>query len=475
VVYDRAVYEAGTVVAGKYRIEHTLGSGGMGVVVAATHLQLGTPVALKFLQHELTQNQGVVDRFMREARSSAKLRGDNVCRVSDVGVTETGQPFIVMELLTGQDVGTVLRNMGALPVSTAAEIIMQACIALGEAHALGFVHRDIKPGNLFWTQRADGNPLIKVLDFGVAKAPEEINFSLTQTQNVIGSPGYMSPEQLKSSKTVDARSDIWALGIVLYELVSARKPFHGESITELALRVAMDPTPPLSGGVPATFESVILRCLEKEPQRRFKDVAELAAALAPFVGPVRGSELAYAVARALRGGNQPTQMGVAVAPAPNTPTTLRGANGAVTGVRPPPRRSWRLPAAMGLGAALGVSIALGMVMGNKRSQPAASEPVTTKMQVAPATQPAPVAVEPAPAAVVKPAPVEAVKTAAPKVEPKPAAKVEPKPAAKVEPKPDPVAVKTAKAAPAKPKLVKPTKPKPVTKPKPKDDISDSRL
>jgi eukaryotic-like serine/threonine-protein kinase len=507
VVYHNGVYEAGTVVAGKYRIDGPLGSGGMGIVVAATHLQLGTPVALKFLQHEMTENQGVVDRFMREARSSAQLRGENVCRVSDVGVSDTGQPFIVMELLTGQDVGTVLRNMGALPVSTAAEIIMQACIALGEAHALGFVHRDIKPGNLFWTQRADGSALIKVLDFGVAKAPQELNFSLTQTQNVIGSPGYMSPEQLKSSKTVDARSDIWALGIVAYELVSGRKPFHGESITELALRVAMDPLPPLVG-VPASFESVILRCLEKEPQRRFKDVAELASALGPFVGPVRGSELAYAVARVLRGGNQPTQMGTAAASAPNTPTTLRGASGVVSSAHVAPRRNWRLPAAMGLGAALGISIALGMVMGDrdKQSTSAQTAPAeTTKMQVAPATpaveatvppsttNPPANAATPTKAATATPAKIETATTAqtpkpakAETAKPvtaetsKPAKAATSKPAAAETAKPAKVeTAKTAKAEtakPVKPAATKPTKPKP-TKPKSqsKGDISDSRL
>jgi len=390
VVYHLGVYDPGTVIAGKYRIERPLGTGGMGVVVAATHLQLGTPVALKFLHHDLLQNHAVVERFMREARASAQLRGENVCRVSDVGTNERGRPFIVMELLAGQDLGTVLRNSGTLPVPTAAEVIMQACIALGEAHQLGVVHRDIKPGNLFWTQRPDGSALIKVLDFGVAKAPEEIKLSLTQTSNVVGSPGYMSPEQLKSSKTADVRSDIWSLGVVLYELVSGRKPFLGESITELALRVAMDPPPPLTGSVPPSFESVILRCLEKEPQRRFKDVADLAQALAPFVGPVRGAELAYAVSRVLRGAHTPIP--TALAPAgTNTPTTLRGANAvlAPSGIRN--KRSLRLPIVMATGAVVGVALALILVTGGKDKRPeATSAPAetsemtgTTKMEAAP--------------------------------------------------------------------------------------------
>ena len=439
-VYDLPVYEAGSVVAGKYRIERQLGTGGMGVVVAATHLQLGTAVALKFLHADLAQNQQVVERFMREARSAAQLRGENVCRVSDVGTSEAGQPFIVMELLTGQDLGTVLKTQGAMTLSSAAEAIMHACIALGEAHSLGFVHRDIKPGNLFWTTRPDGSALIKVLDFGVVKGPEEINFSLTQTSNVVGSPGYMSPEQLKSSKTVDFRSDIWSLGVVLYELVSARKPFHGESITELALRVAMDPVPPLAGGIPGSFESVILRCLEKEPQRRFKDVADLAQSLAPFVGPTRGAELAYAVQRVLRGALVPP---TATPPAglPSTPTTLRGANGVVAGSGIRNKRSIRLPMIMAAGAVVGVGLALITLSGGKNHDKpsAANAPAaTTKMDVA-----APPAPEPP-----KPAVVE--KKAEPAVENKPEP---PKPAA-VENKTEPAVEKAREQA----KVVEVTKP-----------------
>ena len=384
-VYDSGVYGPGTVVAGKYRIERVLGEGGMGVVFAATHIHLGTPVALKFLHQEMTHQSTVVERFMREARASAQLRGENVCRVSDVGVADNGPPFIVMELLTGQDLGTVMGHNGAMPLATAVEIVLQACLALGEAHAHGIVHRDLKPANLFWTQRPDGSACIKVLDFGVARTPEDVNFSLTQTSNMIGSPGYMSPEQLKSSRAVDARSDIWSLGVVLYEMTSGRKPFLGESITELALKVTLDPLPSLGGVVPEAFELVVARCLEKDPARRFQNVAELAAALAPFIG-ARGTELAFGVARVLHGAQAPMP---AVPAITQTPTTLRGATGSIT-ANAGPTRSWRLVLVMSLGALAGVIIAIVMV--NGRREHAASAPAETKkmdvarpMPIAPAT------------------------------------------------------------------------------------------
>ncbi|NVB81231.1 MAG: serine/threonine protein kinase [Kofleriaceae bacterium] len=404
------MYATGTVVAGKYRLERVIGKGGMGVVMAATHLQLGTPVALKLLHADMLQNQGVVDRFMREARASAQLRGENVCRVSDVGTAEDGCPFIVMELLNGHDLTTILRTNGAMPLHVAAEIVIQACFAIGEAHALGIVHRDLKPGNLFWTQRPDGTTCIKVLDFGVAKAPEDVNFSLTQTASVIGSPGYMSPEQLKSSKGVDGRSDIWSLGIVMYELVTGKKPFQGESITELALKVAMDPTPSMDGAAPAGFEAVVRRCLEKEPGRRYQDVADLAAALAPFVGP-RGFELAQGVARVRRGANTP--IAPVVSHVTTTPTTLRGANGVIspTGIT---TRSWKLPALIGFGAACGVALALLMLGGKKHAAAPTPAEETTRMQAMPAAPtPAPtVEARPAPTMPAPAEPAEAAEAAA---------------------------------------------------------------
>ena len=390
-----AVYEVGQILADKYRVDYQLGEGGMGIVLAVTHMHLGTQVALKLLRTEMAHG-AVVDRFLREARASAQLRSENVCRVSDVGVLEGGIPYIVMEMLVGQDLMAVLRTNGPLPVTVAAEYILQSCVGVAEAHAAGIVHRDLKPGNLMWTQRPDGTTLIKVLDFGVAKAPEGVNFSLTQTSNIIGSPGYMSPEQLKSSKDVDARSDIWSLGIMLYELVSGRPPWNGDSITELALRVAMDPMPPLVGVGP--FEVVIARCLEKDPAKRFQDVAQLAAALAPFAG-VAGESLAAAVARVLHGA----RVSLPSVPQPgmqSTPTTLRGANGVITGA-PMAARTWKLPAAIGLGAATAAIAGFVAFRGNgsvaTSSAAAPPEPI-----IAPAPPPPPVPIPTLPPAIVTP-------------------------------------------------------------------------
>ena len=278
--------EPGTLIAGKYRIERVLGRGGMGIVVEATHMQLEVRVALKFLDESMVSDATAVARFTREAKASAQLRSEHVCRVTDFGI-EGRVPYIVMELLAGTDLARLCK-VRTLDVPTAALYIQQACRGLAEAHAIGIVHRDLKPGNLFVTRRADGSPLIKVLDFGVAKAPVADDVGLTGTSNVVGSPGYLSPEQVRSSRSVDGRSDIWSLGVILYKLVSGRLPFRADGFAEFSLAITTTPMPPLAG-VPPAFEQVVARCLAKDAANRYPDVTALADDLAPFAAQARTS------------------------------------------------------------------------------------------------------------------------------------------------------------------------------------------
>ena len=277
---------AGQILGGKYRVDRVLGAGGMGMVVAATHLQLDERIAIKFLLPEALANPEAVARFGREAKAAVKIRGEHVARVIDVGTFENGAPYMVMEHLDGRDLSSFIHERGAMSPSDAVDAILQACEALAEAHALGIVHRDLKPANLFMTRRPDGTPSVKVLDFGISKltAPGA-DHSMTKTSAVMGSPLYMSPEQMTASRQVDARTDIWALGVVLYELLTGRVPFRAETLPEicgLILTAAPSPVRDFSPGVPEGLQAAVLRCLEKDRERRFANVSQVALALAPF-------------------------------------------------------------------------------------------------------------------------------------------------------------------------------------------------
>jgi serine/threonine-protein kinase len=276
--------EPGTVLVGKYRVERVLGVGGMGMVVAAHHLQLDERIALKFLLAEVAFHPDAAKRFVREARAAVKIKSDHVARVSDVGTLDDGLPYLVMEYLEGGDLAVELERRGRFSVEEAVELVLQACEAIAEAHALGIVHRDLKPANLFLTRRPGGVPWIKVLDFGISKVSSGTDVAMTRTAAVMGSPLYMSPEQIRASKDVDARADIWALGVILYELVAGRGPFSSETLFELSVKIAVEPPEPFprAAAVPPGLQGVILRCLEKDRERRFANVALLAHALAPF-------------------------------------------------------------------------------------------------------------------------------------------------------------------------------------------------
>src|SRR5579859_282114 len=252
----------GDTLLGKYRVERVLGVGGMGAVVAARHLKLDHMVAIKVLLPEVLDDEEIVARFEREGRASAQITSDHIARVTDVGVLDGGAPFMVMEYLAGEDLGVILRREGTLSVEQAVELAIQACDVLSEAHALGIVHRDLKPANLFCVARGERFS-IKVLDFGISKV---MNEHMTNVHGLIGSPAYMSPEQIRAPHTVDGRADIWALGVVLFEALTGRVPFDARTIPAMLTSIALQPTPSIRRArpdVPPGLEAVIQKCLEK--------------------------------------------------------------------------------------------------------------------------------------------------------------------------------------------------------------------
>ncbi|MDI1477245.1 serine/threonine-protein kinase [Polyangium sp. y55x31] len=279
----------GEVIAGKYRIEREIGRGGMGLVLLATHVDLEQPVAVKVLHEDSAYDADAIARFIREARAAGKIQSDHVARVMDAGVLPEGGAYIVMELLDGKDLADVLRDQGPLDVSVAVGHVLEACDAVAAAHAVGIVHRDLKPANLFLARKPDETEIVKVLDFGVSKmslpSTPSSPSSLTQSGQIFGSPSYMAPEQLRSAADVDARADIWSLGVVLYELVTGCLPFPARTMADMMAAVVRDPPQPLAqvrADAPPALEAILVRCLEKEPSDRYTTVGELARALAPF-------------------------------------------------------------------------------------------------------------------------------------------------------------------------------------------------
>lgn len=278
----RALPVAGDVLAGKYALVRVIGEGGMGVVFEATHARLRQRVALKMLFPEMLTDETIVSRFEREARAAVQLKSRHVTRVMDVDVTPDGLPYMVMEFLEGHDLQTELDRRGSLPYAEVADYVLQACAAMFEAHHVGIVHRDLKPSNLFLAVD-DGVRRVKVLDFGISKVQGEGDVKLTDAGAVMGTALYMSPEQIRSVAAVDARSDIWALGVILYELVAGRAPWVG-SATQVAAAIVTDDPPDVRSfaQVPAEFVAVITRSLQRNPAQRFADVGELAIALGPL-------------------------------------------------------------------------------------------------------------------------------------------------------------------------------------------------
>ena len=304
-MHDSPAPGPGEIIDGKYKVERILGSGGMGVVVVATQIKLDRRVAIKLLLPEALRSADVVSRFAREARAAARIQSEHVTRIIDVGTLPSGAPYLVMEYLEGADLAQLLKQRGKFSIVEAVECILHACEALAEAHAAGIVHRDIKPANLFMTKRADGSRLVKVLDFGISKFAEvtEVAMEMTATHIAVGSPLYMSPEQVKAERDVDSRADVWGLGATLYRLITGRAAFDAPSMAEIHVKILSQPMPNLTSvlpGAPVELEQVIVQCLQKDRKNRFQTVAALARALVDY-GPAGSQVTVDRTARVLHG------------------------------------------------------------------------------------------------------------------------------------------------------------------------------
>ncbi|HSD88285.1 MAG TPA: serine/threonine-protein kinase, partial [Kofleriaceae bacterium] len=331
----------GSVLLGKYRVESTLGFGGMGLVIKAHNVQLDEDVAIKILREDVQLDEDHITRFLREAKNAVRLKSEHVARIRDVGTFEDGRPYMVMELLEGLDLGRLLLDHGRIEPTRAVDLLLQACDAIAEAHSLGIVHRDIKPTNLFVAKRRDGSDLLKVLDFGISKATVGSEMALTQTQSMLGTPAYMSPEQMRSARTADQRSDIWSLGCVLYELVEGHQPFEASNFAELCVMVATEDPQPLVHG--PQVGGVLMRCLAKDLDERYQHVGELAVDLAPLSSDPESAQ--HQVTRILRlihrgsdsrDGTPVPKTGLGMrTPLPGSTPVLR-AGVAGTGTRMPP-------------------------------------------------------------------------------------------------------------------------------------------
>ncbi len=295
----------GQIIADKYLVERVIGQGGMGIVVAARHIELDDRVAIKFLSYEVMGNSEAVARFAREARASVKIKSEHVARTLDVGRLDSGAPYMIMEYLEGTDLAARVQQQGPLSVESAIAFMLETCEALAEAHAMGIIHRDLKPSNLFIVRKSDGTESIKLLDFGISKITRGTDsgagLDMTRTAAIMGSPLYMSPEQLTSSRDVDARTDIWSLGATLFELLTGSPPFTAASIAELGAKVLTYPTPSVRqvrSDVPEMLDFAIQRCLAKSAHDRYANVAEIAAILADY-GPQPLRYTAERIARVL--------------------------------------------------------------------------------------------------------------------------------------------------------------------------------
>jgi serine/threonine-protein kinase len=276
----------GDVIGGKYRIERLIAAGGMGAVFEGRHLELGQRIAVKVMRAEEHEAfAGTIARFVRESRLAASIQSDHIARVTDFGSLPSGAPFMVMDLLRGEDLEALLGSeVAGLPVERAVDYVLQACEGLAHAHRRNVMHRDLKPANLFLAHRADGSSVVKLLDFGLSKIVDEVEPSLTSAMTVLGTPSYMSPEQVRGTR-LDTRVDIWGLGVLLFRLLTNEHPFGGKTRADVCSSILVDAPKrlrELREDVPAGLEAVVVKCLAKAVDDRYPNVSALAEALGPY-------------------------------------------------------------------------------------------------------------------------------------------------------------------------------------------------
>jgi tRNA A-37 threonylcarbamoyl transferase component Bud32 len=406
----------GAVIADKYRVLRVIGRGGMGIVVAASQLSLERTVAIKLIRGERVEQSLAVERLLREAKAAASIQSEHVARVLDVGMLDSGVPFIVMEYLEGHDLDTLLRRDGPLPPSLAIDYLLQACEAIAEAHRNGIVHRDLKPANVFIALGPGGSASVKVVDFGISKIVGGLSHeSLTQPSRVVGSLFHMSPEQMRG-KAVDARTDVWALGLLLFEMLTGKRPYRDAPWPDVCARVLSDAAGPFvvpGDEVPRELSAVIQRCLERQPAGRYQNVAELAVALAPFGGHSSRISLERVVRVATSTGSLAARTWT---PAPPAELARAGDASRITPIVPPsehdglstkepvvtsaaaPSPRQKVWIGVSLGIALAASVGSGLMLSGAR--PTASQPSLAVQPLAapPRSEPAAHAVEEASAA-----------------------------------------------------------------------------
>jgi eukaryotic-like serine/threonine-protein kinase len=377
---------AGQMITPTLRLERPLGEGGMGAVWIAEHLGLQTQVVVKFMAEELAATDEGKNRFSKEAAATAQVRSPHVVQTLDYGVTDDNVPYLVMELLDGHDLGREIDQCGKLKPETVVALVIQLSRALSRVHECGIIHRDIKPNNIFLCDAGGGEIFVKLLDFGVAKTHASSGLgNTTNTGTMLGTPYYMSPEQIMGAKEIDARSDLWSVAVVVYEALTGGKPFDGDTVGGLAVKIMRDEIPvpsKVNPELPASFDSWFSKACAREPEDRFPSARELSDALAAsFSMPdsLQGSQPRFApvIANSVHPGANTDEAFAPTALDASTPGVREGVSrdatmqSQETARDAKVSRGWMFGLAMGVGA---IGLALGLGLPRLLSSEASAQP-----------------------------------------------------------------------------------------------------